>query len=90
MDEAVPTGGSGRCHENRGDRERGGELTDGITRLEKKSFDVPGETQRPFDKGRIEVVTLGGLVFSRETLEPRWRWSEHVKPTIDLSGQNLL
>lgn len=53
-----------------------------ITQLEKKNFDSPDETRRPFDKGRIDVVTLGGLVFNRETLEPGWRWSEHVKPTV--------
>lgn len=56
-------------------------MTDGITGLEKKSFDSPDETRSPFDKGRIEVVTLAGLVFNRETLAPGWRWSEHVKPT---------
>ncbi len=57
-------------------------MTDGITRLEKKSFDAPDDTRRPFDKGTIEVVTLAGFVFNRETLEPGWRWSEHVKPTV--------
>ncbi|MGH2704318.1 MAG: cupin domain-containing protein [Actinomycetota bacterium] len=55
-------------------------MTDGISGLEKRSFDSPDETRSPFEKGKIEVVTLGGLVFSRETLQPGWRWSEHVKP----------
>ncbi|HWO71201.1 MAG TPA: cupin domain-containing protein [Actinomycetota bacterium] len=57
-------------------------MTDGIIRLEKKSFDSPDETGRPSEKYKIEVVTLGGLVFSRETVEPGWRWSEHVKPIV--------
>lgn len=59
-----------------------GTMSDGITRLEKRNFDSPDETRTPFEKGRIEVVALGGLVFNRETLEPGWRWSEHVKPTV--------
>ncbi|MBI3287605.1 MAG: cupin domain-containing protein [Chloroflexi bacterium] len=53
-----------------------------ITRLEKKSFDSPDETRTPFEKGSIHVVTLGGLTFQRETLEPGWRWSKHVKPVV--------
>ncbi len=59
-----------------------GTMSDGITRLEKRSFDSPDETRTPFEKGRIEVVALGGLVVNRETLEPGWRWSEHVKPRV--------
>lgn len=57
-------------------------MSGGITGLEKKSFDAPDETRNPFEKGRIELVTIGGLQFSRETLEPGWRWSHHVKPGV--------
>jgi len=57
-------------------------MADRITGLERKNFDSPDETRRPFEKGKIEVLALGALVFSRETLEPGWRWSEHVKPTV--------
>lgn len=35
---------------------------------------------RTFDKGRMEVVTLGGATVGRGTFEPGWRWSECVKP----------
>ncbi len=51
-----------------------------ITQLEKKSFESPDETQTPFEKGKIEITEVGGLTFQRETLEPGWRWSQHVKP----------
>ncbi len=47
-----------------------------------KSFDTADETRRPFEKGRIDVVTVGGLTFYRETLEPGWKWSEHVGPVV--------
>ena len=48
--------------------------------LEIKKFDSPDET-RPFaDKGKAEVVNLGGSTALRGTFEPGWRWSDHVKP----------
>ena len=53
-----------------------------MTSIGKKNFDSPDETKTPFKKGKIEVVTLGGLTVQRETLEPGWKWSEHVKPVV--------
>ena len=38
------------------------------------------EEVRTFDKGRLELVTLGGVTFGRATLEPGWKWSTCVKP----------
>jgi hypothetical protein len=52
-----------------------------MARLEGKSFDAPDETRAPA-KGTIELVTLGGLTFARETLEPGRRWSERVTPVV--------
>lgn len=51
-----------------------------MTSIDKKSFDSPDETKTPFEKGKIEVVTIGNLTVQKETLEPGWKWSEHVKP----------
>lgn len=48
----------------------------------KKSFMSPDEVKKPFAKGVIETVNIGGLVVHRETLEPGWKWSEHVKPVV--------
>lgn len=50
--------------------------------IEKKSFDLPDEVKRPFERGKIDLVTLGGLAFQRETLQPGWRWSTNVKPIV--------
>jgi hypothetical protein len=47
-----------------------------------KNFDSPDETRRPIEKGCIDVITVGGLTFYRETLEPGWQWSEHVQPVV--------
>jgi quercetin dioxygenase-like cupin family protein len=33
---------------------------------------------RHFEKGRFEVVELGGVTIGRATYEPGWRWSTHV------------
>jgi quercetin dioxygenase-like cupin family protein len=42
-----------------------------------KRFDQPDEV-RIFEKGRFELVTIGGMTIGRATYEPGWRWSEHV------------
>jgi quercetin dioxygenase-like cupin family protein len=48
--------------------------------LEVKSLDSPEET-RPFtDKGKADLVNVGGATVGRAVFEPGWRWSEHVKP----------
>jgi quercetin dioxygenase-like cupin family protein len=54
--------------------------TAGAGSLEVKSLDSPDETRPVADKGRVDVVTLGGVTVGRATFEPGWRWSEHVKP----------
>ena len=41
---------------------------------EHKSFNAPDET-RPFEKGRVELLNIGGATIGRLTLEPGWRWS---------------
>ena len=50
-----------------------------------RSFDAPDDT-RDFEKGVLDLIKVGALTFGRETLEPGWRWSEHVKP---LAGTEL-
>ncbi|MGI8906899.1 MAG: cupin domain-containing protein [Candidatus Sumerlaeaceae bacterium] len=47
--------------------------------MEKKNLSQPDET-RTFDKGQLELVTLGGVTFGRITLQPGWKWSTCVKP----------
>ena len=47
--------------------------------MQKKNLFTPDET-RTFDKGRLELVTLGGVTFGRATLQPGWRWATSVKP----------
>jgi mannose-6-phosphate isomerase-like protein (cupin superfamily) len=42
-----------------------------------KRFNSPDEV-REFDKGRFELVHLGGMTIGRATYQPGWKWSEHV------------
>jgi hypothetical protein len=44
-----------------------------------KRFERPDET-REFERGKFEIVRLGGLVIGRATYQPGWKWSEHVRP----------
>jgi quercetin dioxygenase-like cupin family protein len=44
-----------------------------------KSFENPDET-RLFEKGKLEIVRIGGMTLGRASYEPGWRWSEHVSP----------
>ncbi len=47
--------------------------------IEKKSLNRPDEV-RTFEKGKVELATIGGITFGRATFQPGWRWSDHVKP----------
>ena len=50
-----------------------------------KRFEEPDEV-RVFEKGKFEIVRIGGLTIGRATYEPGWKWSQHVAPAagIDL------
>ncbi len=39
-----------------------------------------------FDKGRFEAVTISGFKFGRAVLQPGWRWSTSMKPTVKTSS----
>jgi hypothetical protein len=54
-------------------------------KAEQRRFDSPDET-RTFARGQLDLVKIGGADIGRLTLEPGWRWSEHVKP---LAGTDL-
>jgi hypothetical protein len=48
-------------------------------KAEQASFQAPDET-RSFERGALDLVRIGGAEIGRLTLQPGWRWSEHVKP----------
>ncbi len=51
----------------------------GTGTFEIKNLASPDEVRR-FDKGKLELVNVGGAAIGRATFEPGWRWSTCVKP----------
>lgn len=54
-------------------------------KTENKTFAEPDET-RTFERGQVDLVDIAGTQIGRLTLQPGWRWSEHVKP---IAGTDL-
>ena len=50
-----------------------------MPQAEHRTFASPDEV-RTFERGRMELVEIGGGHVGRLVLEPGWRWSEHVRP----------
>jgi quercetin dioxygenase-like cupin family protein len=50
-----------------------------VAAAEHKDFASPDEV-RTFDHGKAEILNVGGGEVGRYTIEPGWRWSDHVKP----------
>ncbi len=42
-----------------------------------KRFDAADEV-RTFEKGKFEIVSIGGMTIGRATYEPGWVWKKHV------------
>ena len=53
--------------------------------MEVKSFGAPDEV-RTFDKGRVELVKVGGAAIGRAVFQPGWKWSTCVKPLANTSS----
>jgi len=49
------------------------------SKMEVKRLNSPDEV-RKFEKGKIDLVKIGGATVGRARFEPGWKWSEHVKP----------
>ncbi len=46
-----------------------------------KRFDQPDEV-RHFEKGKFELVHIGGMTIGRASYVPGWKWSEHVGKSL--------
>jgi hypothetical protein len=46
-----------------------------------KRFEEPDEV-RTFEKGKFEIVRIGGTTIGTATYEPGWKWSVHVGPGV--------
>jgi quercetin dioxygenase-like cupin family protein len=52
-------------------------LGDAMHEVILKRFERPDEV-RTFEKGKFELVHIGGMTIGRATYQPGWKWSEHV------------
>jgi hypothetical protein len=52
-----------------------------MKKMEAKSLNTPEEV-RTFDKGKLELIKIGGAIIGRATFQPGWKWSESVKPLV--------
>jgi quercetin dioxygenase-like cupin family protein len=50
-----------------------------MSAAEQRNFGDADET-RTFERGRLDLLKIGNSEIGRLTLEPGWRWSDHVKP----------
>jgi len=46
-----------------------------------KRFEQPDEV-RNFEKGKFELIHIGGMTIGRATYAPGWKWSVHVGKTL--------
>jgi hypothetical protein len=53
-----------------------------MVKMEGKSLNNPDEV-RTFDKGKLELINIGGRTVGRATFQPGWRWSQSVKPLVN-------
>jgi len=46
-----------------------------------KRFENPDEV-RNFEKGKFEIIHVGGMTIGRATYQPGWKWSLHVGKAV--------
>ena len=51
-------------------------------KMEGKSLNRPDEV-RTFDKGKVEIINVGGRTVGRATFQPGWIWSKSLKPLVN-------
>ena len=56
-----------------------------MTRMEVKTFNAPDEV-RNFEKGKLDLLKIGGAVVGRGVFQPGWRWSTSVKPIAETNS----
>ena len=57
-------------------------MTTNTRQLQAKSFDIPDEAFPVGNVARVEIVHLGDITANRATMQPGFRWTEHVKPVV--------
>jgi len=50
-----------------------------MAKMEARSFSSPDEV-RQFEKGKLDLVKIGGATVGRAVFQPGWKWSMRLKP----------
>ena len=53
-----------------------------MSSVEVKSFANADETNDNFNNAKIEAVNVGNQRIMKLTLQPGWKWSSDIKPTV--------
>ncbi len=53
-----------------------------MPRLQRKKLDHPDEVRPYLSKGQTEIFQLDDIVVGRMVMEPGWKWSVDVQPTV--------
>jgi len=53
-----------------------------MAKMEGKSLNRPDEV-RTFDKGKVEIINIGGRTVGRATFQPGWIWSKSLKSLVN-------
>lgn len=53
-----------------------------------KRFDQPDEI-RTFDRGKFELIHIGGMTIGRVTYEPGWKWSTHLGAKLGKKSRDV-
>ena len=53
-----------------------------MSSIEVKSFDNPDESNTSFNNAKMDIVKIGDQRVMRLTLQPGWKWSQDIKPTV--------
>jgi hypothetical protein len=56
-------------------------MTKKSSSMQKKTLNSPDEV-RTFEKGKLELASIGKITFGRAVFQPGWKWSESVKPIV--------
>ena len=49
--------------------------------IQKKTLNSP-DAVRTFEKGKLELASVGAVTFGRGVFQPGWKWSASVKPIV--------
>ena len=60
-------------------------MTAASEHIVRRSFEAPDE-KRVYDKLVLNLVSLGGVMVSRNVYQPGWRWSESIWPLVRTQG----